>query len=423
MKYTLSDMIISQDKKIRVPELLHFVWIGDNSKAPIQYMELWRKSNLQKKTILWCENDFHLCQVFHETISDYVNNSPNNDKSKLEIQLKNSAFDYVYPKLSRGLRFDDVIDGFFKKHNIPFQITPPHECNTLMTAENLLIKDIGHLFSGEYGVLKRFYYYEIILRGNLASASDIVRLIVIHLFGGTYIDMDTLPCTDSVFKSLNLWKSQQGYVEEDFIKLFKTKKILNKLGLLNVSDDEYINNYASSENSLFYNKILSKINQDIADFSQSDILPLGTLYVHKNLLSIGAVSELDGIYFNNVISSHPLSKTVHIILRVMKKRYVFLERSDFIFNACKGSEDGSYLSRILSWRTELITKNYCVTSVLTGPGLIVEVLLGLAYELMDAEYLTAPAAIARDMHNEAIGIAFFRHNLHTPEGICSSWMK
>lgn len=421
MKYKISDMITHQDNKTPVPDLLHFIWIGDSNKLCTQYMEIWKKSNIDKEIIFWYQDDFCFCQYFHAIIMNYVTSLPSVDKISLERVLKNKAFEYIYPNLNRGLRFDDLIFCFFEKNNIPFKPMEKNERGILRLEAGLTIKNIGDLFAGEFSAFRKFYYYEIILRGNLASASDIARLIIIYKYGGTYIDMDTLPCTDNVFKTFNAWKMSTGYDEDDFIKLFKTKKILNKLGLLNVTDEEYINNYCHRKETNFYGDILNMINCDMSKFTQDDILPLGSLYVHKNLMSIGAVRDLKGIYFNSVISSHPFSKTIKIILLTMKKRYVFLERNDCIFNDYNGGGTCSYLTRILTWRTELITKNYCVTSALTGPGLIVEVLLGLAYELMDPQYLTSPILISRNMHNEAIGIAFFRHNLYTPEGLCSAW--
>lgn len=423
MKYRLSDMVTSESEKIKIPDVLHFLWIGNSSRVSTQYMEVWRRSNVDKETIFWCEGDYRLCHFFHITISDHVISLPGNDKSNLERLLKNKAFDYIYPKLNEGLRFDDLIFHFFEENNIAYKVTDENQCSFLHLDKTITTKNISELFLGEFNEFKRFYCYEIILRGNLASASDIARLILLYKYGGTYIDMDTLPCTENVFKSLNSWRMSENYDEDEFIKLFKTKKILTKLGLLNVTDQEYTNHYCSDKDHSFYSDILMRINRDIASFSEHDIMPLGPLYVHKNLMSIGAVENIKGAYFNNIMSCHPFSKAMKIILRTMKKRYAFLEMNDCIFNYSHGGVTCSYLSRILGWRTELITKNYCVTSALTGPGLIVEVLLGLAYELMAPEYLTTPNEIAIDMHNEAMGIAFFRHNLYTPEGCSSSWRR
>ncbi|WP_337060637.1 hypothetical protein [Serratia marcescens] len=64
-----------------------------------------------------------------------------------------------------------------------------------------------------------------------------------------------------------------------------------------------------------------------------------------------------------------------------------------------------------------------MTPVLTGPGLIVEVLLGLAYEVFNIGYLIEPSSIAEYMQNPDFGIAFFQHNIDTPDGAYSTWRK
>ncbi|HBL7332393.1 TPA: glycosyl transferase, partial [Serratia marcescens] len=172
-----------------------------------------------------------------------------------------------------------------------------------------------------------------------------------------------------------------------------------------------------------FEEIKRLIELDLADFSLDMILPLGETYVHKNLLALGSLRRFKGVYFNNFISSHQKSKAVRIILRVMKKRYRFLERNNCIFDCYIDDGSRCYLTRILPWRSELTTRNYCVTSVLTGPGLIVEVLLGLAYKAFNIGCLIEPSSIAEYMQNPDFGIALFQHTIDTPDGAYSTWRK
>ncbi|WP_446444294.1 TcdA/TcdB catalytic glycosyltransferase domain-containing protein [Serratia marcescens] len=62
--------------------------------------------------------------------------------------------------------------------------------------------------------MKYYYYYEIILRHNIASASDIVRLLIIYQYGGTYIDVDTLPYIDNIYHKLNKYIRKKGHCRE-----------------------------------------------------------------------------------------------------------------------------------------------------------------------------------------------------------------
>ncbi|MBO2006751.1 hypothetical protein J4732_07605 [Serratia marcescens] len=71
----------------------------------------------------------------------------------------------------------------------------------------------------------KYYYYEIILRCNLASASDIIRLLIIYQYGGTYVDVDTLPYTDNIYHGVNKHIEEEGIVESDSFLLCVFKKI------------------------------------------------------------------------------------------------------------------------------------------------------------------------------------------------------
>lgn len=422
MKYKLSEINLSQNGKIHVPDIMHFVWVGDKSQVNAEYISIWKKTNKDKEMYFWCDEYVSLCDSFHNSIREYVIYNDFETKSHAEMHIKNKAFDYMFPKLKEGFVFDELVMSFLSENNIPYHELTRSALNQGIKNTGVIAKNIAELFTSEFADFKRYYYYEIILRGNLASASDIVRLLIIYRYGGIYMDMDTLPYTDNIFKRLNEFINNEKIVENDFLYLFKTKSILKKVSLLEFSDDEYLNHY-KDEIGTTYQEIQKLIELDVADFSLRKVLPLGEMYVHKNLLSIGSLRRLKGIYFNNFIVSHVRSKAVRIILRTMRKRYHFLEKNNCIFNFYSGGAPPCYLARILTWRTELITKDYCVTSVLTGPGLIVEVLLGLAYELLDLGNITTPSSVAEYMQNDTFGIALFQHNIDTPEGVYSTWRK
>lgn len=425
MKNKLAGLASPKIKKEAVSDLLHFIWIGNVKLITIEYIMLWKKTNADKIINLWCDSHISLCGFLHNVIEEYVISLNVRNKSQVEKEIKNNAFYFMYPRLKEGLFFDDLVVEFLSNENIPFSLPDLHTSTPWIEAENygIAIRDIREIFQLKFESYMKYYYYEIILRGNLASASDIVRLLVIYFYGGVYIDVDTLPYTDNVFHRLNALLKKESLVEHDFIYLYKTECILKKLSIMDFeSNDSLLQN---KTNTYLDKEILHKIEEaielDILDFSLEEIFALGRLNVHKNLLAIGAVKRFKGIIFNNVIVSHANSKTVRIILRVMKKRYRFLERNNCIFDFYQNNGDLCYLTRILTWRTELITGDYCVTPVLTGPGLIFEVLVGLAYELLDMEILTGPSEISEYLLNEKFGIAFYQHNLDTPEGMASSW--
>lgn len=416
----MSDISKSPGCKVCIPDLLHFVWVGDTNKFHPNYIEIWKKTNLDKQVYFWYDSRCSLSYAFNDIVKNHIELKGFHDKIDAEIYIRNQAFRYIMTSISRGGIFDDCLIDFFHEVGISCVKLPRKHLNPVIKRMGVAFHDINELFEGDLAKFKLFYYYEIILRGNLASASDIVRLLIIYKFGGMYIDVDTLPYIDNLFKKSNEFIIDANNAENEILNLFKTRRLLNKLSSYDKNDSDFF----SYCDKVLHKDLLESVDFDLSQFSIKNILPLGKLYVHKNLLFLGAVKKLKGIYFNNIIASHPKAKSINIILRTMKKRYRFLEKKDCIFNRYnRCGENEEYLSRLLSWRTELIDKNYKVTSVLTGPGLIVEVLLGLAYVLIDSDELTDPVSIALDMHNDIFGVAFFQHNMDTPEGLISSWRK
>jgi len=315
--------------------------------------------------------------------------------------------------------------GFLEGKGITCRTISKPELNPWLQSSGVKAMKIMQLFTHEFKDLFKYYCYEVILRGNLASASDIVRLLIIYMHGGIYIDVDTLPYTDHVFHRVNEYLKENNIVEDDFLRLSKTEAILRKINLLDRTSSLNVNCsiFRQGNKTISFQKLSGLLEADMEVFSLQRIEPLGKIFVHKNFLSLGSLKRLKGIYFNNIICSHSNSKSIRIILRIMRRRYVFLERNNCIFNFHSHNKPISYLSRILSWRSELITRQFCVTPILTGPGLIVEVLLGLAYSIFELNTSTTPASIAEYMQDENLGIAFYQHNLDTPEGMSSAWRK
>ncbi|AVE48566.1 TcdA/TcdB catalytic glycosyltransferase domain-containing protein [Serratia marcescens] len=416
---------LSKVERLSVPNILHFVWIGDLNEVNTHYIDIWKKTNKDKQIFFWYDQDSSLCHLLNNAIRDFVSVKKIKNKDKAELKIKNHAFKYIYPKIKADFSFDELVIEFLTKHKIPYQRPPKAIEDAWFGNRGFIKKSITELFCNDFDDFMRYYYYEIILRHNIASASDIVRLLIIYQYGGTYIDVDTLPYIDNIYHRLNEYIRKKGIAESDSFLLFKTVCFLEKINSEGVLPEAVI---GCDENELGldavgFEEIKRLIELDLADFSLDMILPLGETYVHKNLLALGSLRRFKGVYFNNFISSHQKSKAVRIILRVMKKRYRFLERNNCIFDCYIDDGSRCYLTRILPWRSELTTRNYCVTSVLTGPGLIVEVLLGLAYKVFSIGYLIEPSSIAEHMQNPDFGIALFQHTIDTPDGAYSTWRK
>ncbi|MNG78250.1 hypothetical protein D3C79_368180 [compost metagenome] len=62
MKYKLSDINISHHGKVLVPNIMHFVWIGDANRANMEYIGIWKKQTKIKKYI------FGMMSILHGVI-------------------------------------------------------------------------------------------------------------------------------------------------------------------------------------------------------------------------------------------------------------------------------------------------------------------------------------------------------------------
>ncbi|WP_347114794.1 TcdA/TcdB catalytic glycosyltransferase domain-containing protein [Leclercia sp. S52] len=412
-------------QKVQVPDVINFIWIGDINHLNHNYINLWAETNIDKDINLWCDDSTGNCALLHDAIRHYVQVNVSHDQFEAEKNIRNSTFYFIFNKLKEGFLFGDSVIDFLRENNIPYNKNQRESMFPNFQNANVKYKSISNIFTGGFSGFMKYYYYELILRGNLASASDIARLVIIYRYGGVYIDVDVLPNTHSVFKKFNNFMAREKYIESDNISLFKTISLLNKMSLIDFGQDKILD-HAQGIAGLEWqqdDRIYSLIESDVAAFHIEDILPLGKIYVYKNLLSLGTDKRLKGIYLNCFIASHPQSKVVKIVLRTMAKRYAFLENNNSIFDFYTGKNDYCYLARLLPWRSELITKDYCVTSILTGPGLIVEVLLGLAYSLFKIDDAVSPSYISELMQDDRLGIAFSNLNLDTPEALRSTWRQ
>ncbi|MGU3412500.1 TcdA/TcdB catalytic glycosyltransferase domain-containing protein [Enterobacteriaceae bacterium C34A] len=421
MKIKFDEVQSFANEKTAVPDIIHFVWIGDSRQINYDYIDIWLKANKNKRVYLWLDKRSYINKYFHDSIREYALSQRVEDYSALEMNIKNIAFSSLFSKIKEGRPFDNLVKTFLSDHYIQKRQPPRRVSDPRISSRNIVVMDIAELFTADFHDFMKYYYYEIMLRDNLASASDIVRLLILYLHGGVYVDMDTLPYMDDAFRGTNRFLQRNDMAEDDYWLLMKTRSVLDKL-----ADPDNFQCSGNGSVACFYKdkyeKILRLIEKDMAKFTPENIAPLGNIQVHENLLAVASLRRLKGIYFNNFMASHSGSKAVRIILRAMKKRYRYLERKNCIFECYSGGNQGMYLSRILTWRTELMTKNYCVTSALTGPGLILEVLLGLAYQLIDLEGVE-PSTVAEYFQDEHYGVALYQHNLDTPDGLYSSWRK
>lgn len=134
-------------------------------------------------TALTAEVFYEKAVVFEQAIRNKYPHS--NDKERISaIRL---LADTLTPSLSQ--EYQQLIEAIERQKSIIIE-----------GKKNKQYQEVADLFSGfsksspEKGrQLRAIYHKELDDRGNLAAASDVIRFIALHEYGGVYIDMDLLP--------------------------------------------------------------------------------------------------------------------------------------------------------------------------------------------------------------------------------------
>lgn len=421
----LSALATLQLGKKAAPNIIHFLWIGNLTKTHYEYIELWIKTNPEKKFNLWSDPSCSSCLDFHNTLKEHIKENKCDNPELSLLKLKNKAYHYIVNNITHDKNFNVVANSFLIKNKISKAINKKvFSGKGYNTYNNVLLhnKDISSLFADEFEEYKKYYYYEVIIRGNLTCASDIVRLILLYKFGGVYIDIDTLPYLDNVFLETNKLVSSAKCLNDENLALAKSEGVLSKLNNDNKiaeNIEHYINLIHDTPRNV-KDQITNSILNDLSKFSLKKIKPLGDVLVYENFLSLSSLVFLNGVYFNNIICSCAKSKALMIILMSIKKRYRYIEKNNALFNLKKNSTNNNYLARLLEYRYDEFRNTNFVTQSLTGPRLISEVLLALSYKVLGLDDDISPLLIATFMQNDSFGIAFLKQNMDTPLGLIST---
>ncbi|MDT3253213.1 TcdA/TcdB catalytic glycosyltransferase domain-containing protein [Serratia sp. root2] len=409
-------------KRIKVPDNIHFVWIGDLYCADISYIKVWSDINKDKSLFLWIDSSSSFIKWFQRALKSYCDS----DSGKKDIlKLQNDAFKYIWHKIKNGVGFNDAAHEFLK--NINIEDVGCDSYSNKEISDRIKIMDIQELFDVEFSEYKKFYYYELILRGNLACASDVIRILILYKYGGVYIDIDTLPYLESIYQKTNALLDKLDIRHDENVYLAKSHAFLCKF------------NY-ENEALMNFNDYLKKIKyvsdvdiSDISDALISDInnsevhqLPaLGDIYVYDGLISISTVAFIGGVFFNNIIASAPCSRFLKTLLKRVAFNYHYIERHNKIFEGnfvVSSLQDRSTtFSFLLNYRHDVISKNEFVTFYLSGPRLVSNTIYRVICKLTGLHRILSTEKLAKLMQNDDLGVGFQKQTLDTPLGIKSSW--
>lgn len=396
-------------------EHVFFVWIGQLNIEKMKYLKIWHKS--YKELTIWIDERTILCSMLPRVINSIMNR-----KKCTKINAENFFFETC-----NRISCKEILD-FIEIYTPELKEIAINSLKEHFTMKESLIKNykIKNIF--KEGVLSDEYLFsaykqEVLLRNNLAAASDIARLSILYKFGGVYIDVDTLPDFRPVFKNV--------------YKLINRKKI--NLNLVDAYLSTIYYKYVAKENEsnagALGNECFQYIRQQAKEFD--DVLRCdlaqwdGSAVIFNpptpfdNLLCIAANYNKFNEFNNNIIACKKGSKSVKIIIIEMKRRYKYINARNF--NLLNGSDfinqklKNDYYERMVNYRDDKteVRGNLC-TLVLSGPTLILEVIFGISSSLLKCELDdTTLAALIR---NTSIGLSFVEHVMYTLEHLDSSWM-
>jgi hypothetical protein len=401
---------------------IFFIWIGCIGDEAIKYIQIWRSLAKDSSISIYYDSTF-LLYGFYKSVFNKIYGICNETKKEDIIKYQDEFRNKIEYRVTKGVSFDlalieEVRDFLDEDANIlERELSASAERMKRVGADYDLI-DISKqddLFNDKFYL--NIYRMELLLRGNPASASDILRLLIIYFRGGMYIDVDTLPSLKPIYGDAveNINCNMVDIIRSEyFLRAWADKK---KKIEIKKNDISQIENFISLKD-----KYLLKRFEELSTKMDMNLLFLPPAHVYKDLISIAGLETQDE-YNNNIVIAEKGSRLVRIILRELKARYKFLFKYGLDRGPNKHLPVDHYLSCLSNYRYDTLDKKANVTLFLTGPCLLLEVILGVAYEILRLEKSVSPLAVSYALRLRCVLIAFEDHTNYTPEHMKSSWMK
>lgn len=412
--------IINKNELIEINNIF-FIWIGSIKSNALEYISIWHHCYKNKYNItLYIDGNFLLFNQLNKIFNLFYNineTTPNDDiifyqndfnsKLKKGIDEKNT-FDELLIKYGKRLGVDLTIQK--KLAHLKLSIIKKH-------IKVVDIRNIDNVFYSRF--FEEMYSQELTLRHNAACASDLLRLNLLYCKGGMYVDVDTLPCHSNVFNKVTPLSHS---VNDNILNIIKTEYILRTFRhKQNVFKKNISVKYL--ERMVNNKKYLKKLKKSARE--KIDIYKIQDgIFVKKSLLKIASPSKYYEVN-NNVLISNKGAKTIRIILRAIKLRYLYLLKNNLIYSTSSNKvKNSSYLNRLNTYRYDSFQcdKSKDVTLFLTGPCLIHEVLIGLCYEIYKLPKNISPLSVSYLFRLNQVFLSFEKQVNYTPEHMRSSWM-
>jgi hypothetical protein len=401
---------------------LFFVWVGCIKSTALEYIDIWKGVIGAAGSIRIYYDSHFLLFNFYKAIFNLVCGVNAATAGSRVVELQGRFKSEIDRYVDEGHTFDQALILVVKKTHHAESLTLEKELDLARSYISGLSKsycfiDVRKDFSLFYDdFFYKVYQQELMLRANAAAAVDVLRLLILYKYGGVYVDVDTLPSLTYVYGPLSSQASFniQNIVRSEYF-LRRCRKMNGPGGDLDFNIEQY-EEYLDKKN-----------RQLLLDIKKQALLWDGVLLArpvfmaHENLLSMAAL-ETQYEYNNNILAAVKKSKLVRIALREIRRRYEFIFRHGFDVKPGGEGGVGHYLYRLSNYRYDTMNAKENVTLFLTGPILLLEVLLGVAYEVLSLKKTISPLALSYALRLDCIAIACNEHTCYTPEHMKSSWM-
>lgn len=399
-----------------------FIWLGRIRPAALEYIDVWREAVGWAGSVrIYYDSHFMLFN-FHTQIFQLLHGISAATPVEEVVQRQNHFKREIDAFIGCGCSYDEALIVVAGK--MSFDVAANLE-KELVQARRLIarleekytmvdVRDDMDVFFDPF--FYRVYELELTLRANAAAAADILRLLLLYMHGGVFVDVDTLPSLLSVYGPLSDRASFniQNIVRSEYF-LRRRRALKNTEAGLDVDISEY-ERYLDDADE----EVLPHIKRCVARWIGKP-LPFPEINAQRNLIAMGALEIMCG-YNNNILAAVKKSRVVMIILREIRRRYKFIFKYGFDGKPNASVSPEHYLYRLSNYRYDALDGRENVTLFLTGPILVLEVLLGVAYEILSLDKSISAQAVSCALRLDCIAVACREHTCYTPEHMRSSWM-
>lgn len=409
--------IFPAENSILLPDLF-FIWIGCIKSAAIEYIDIWRQAAGDRITVYY-DGDYLLHNVYAGTIRSLFGLNADAPLSAI-VAVQGHVRQQMDRAMAGGASFDQAFIALVRRRSPAGAERLEQE---LAAARRQLadlrerlrlvdIRDHPEVFPDAF--FRAIYQMELVLRANAAAAADILRLLLLYWRGGVYVDVDTLPSLVSVFGPLSDKASGnvQNVVRSEYF--LRRRRRLNGSEIADADILRYERHLDERDGSL-----LRQIRTRAAGHDGSP-LPFRPIAAHADLIAMAALDTLYE-YNNNLLAAGRHSRLVRILLREIRRRYRFLLAQGFDRSPNRTDGIGGDLQRLANYRHDALDDRDNVTLFLTGPILILEVMLGVAYEILPLQPGISPLALSYAFRLGCVSVACSDHTCYTPAHMQSSW--